>query len=43
MGLVIALDQMPNGSLTLNEITPLLASEDAASQRTALDIVSRRT
>jgi putative heme-binding domain-containing protein len=41
-GALIVLDQMPGGDLTQDLVTPLLSSDDAALQRTALDIISRR-
>lgn len=38
---MVALDQIPDGGLKADEVTPLLASEDAALKQTATWIVSR--
>jgi putative heme-binding domain-containing protein len=39
---LIALDQMPGNSLTREQVAPLLAADDPALRRTALEIVGRR-
>ena len=39
---LIALDQMKDGGLTENQISPVLASNDVELERVALDVVSRR-
>jgi putative membrane-bound dehydrogenase-like protein len=41
-GAVIALDQMDNGNLTQDLVTPLLNTDDAALQKTTLAIISKR-
>ncbi|HVC95344.1 MAG TPA: HEAT repeat domain-containing protein [Pirellulales bacterium] len=41
-GGLIALDQMPDGRLTRDDVAPLLDSDDADLQRAALDVVSKR-
>lgn len=38
---LIALDQMPDGRLTRDEVVPLLDTDDPELQRVALDVVSR--
>jgi len=40
---LIALDQMNRGELNQSDVTPLLDTADAELQRTALDILSRRS
>ena len=42
-GALIALDQMDSGRVTVDQIAPLLDSDDAALRRTAVEIVGRRT
>jgi putative heme-binding domain-containing protein len=39
---LIALDQMPEGRLTREEVLPLLATRDAVLRETVLDVISRR-
>nr|MBC8290279.1 HEAT repeat domain-containing protein [Planctomycetota bacterium] len=41
-GALIALDQMDSGRVTVDQVAPLLDSDDAALRRTAVEIVGRR-
>jgi hypothetical protein len=40
---LIALDQMDDGNLTRDDVTPLLGTSDLALQRVAIDIISRHS